>query len=193
MLLTCTLARAGADIELGGNLGVGAPGGEQPQHRQLTASQAVRHSGLHSRRRVGDGRRGGLQRDPGPLRKEADLSQQRRVRRRGRLAGVQLGLGLAPPRVPGTVRAAQVLPGLGCDGPRLGPLGPVSRVRSASQVARSAGMVATNGWPVNRAPPTWPAQDAGRPSSSSSGDGPSPQGFSSPAARTPSPACRPAR
>jgi hypothetical protein len=70
---------------------------------------------------------------------------QRPGRLCGRLPGVQLRLGLAPPGVPGAVRAAQLLPGLPGAAQASGSLAPASRACSACQVARSAGIVATNG------------------------------------------------
>ena len=128
---------AGADVQLGADLGVGPPGGQQPQHRQLTVGQPVTGQHLGRRRSAGLAGRRGLQRDPGPFGQRADLGQQRGVpvgggrgrpqrggRRRGRLPGVQLRLGLPPPGVPGPVRAAQVLPGFRCAVPGIGIAGP---------------------------------------------------------------------
>jgi hypothetical protein len=102
-----------ADVQLGTDLGIGAPGRHQAQHRQFTAGQSVGGEYLsRARHRGGSGRR--LQRDAGPLGKLADFREQWSVAfrcgdgdpergdgRRRRLASVQPRFGVPLPRVPG--------------------------------------------------------------------------------------------
>ena len=99
----------------------------------------------------------------------AAAAAARSARPPGGAAGGQLRLGVAPPRVPSAVRAAQALPGFGGRAPCRRVASPASRVRSASQVARSAGIVATNGWSVNGAPPIW-STHAARASAAANGE-----------------------
>ena len=67
-----------ADVQLGADLRVGPPRGQQPQYREFPASQPIRSRHLGRRRGAG---RGGRcpQQDPGPLGEGADLGLQRRV------------------------------------------------------------------------------------------------------------------
>ena len=171
---------AGADVQLGADLGVGAPGGQQPQHGQLTVGQPVagerpgRRRGLRVRRRR-----------PGCSGIRARSARVRIWASRGACpsaaaAAARSGPAAAAAGCPasscasacrhhayparcGQLRSCQAL---AAPSQAPGSPGPATRVRSASQVARSAAMVATVGWSVNGTRPICSTQ-AARPSAAS--------------------------